>query len=119
VLHKFNDLDSDGSPDTGEPPLVGIRFDIRVGDEVYPVETDAQGMLRLCLPEGAEVSIDELVRASGGLWQMTTDRSRLKLRLHCGENAVWIGNAELQLPRTGVAGLRRRGLGPVGVGRIL
>jgi hypothetical protein len=105
VVHKFNDLDADGQHDPAEPMLPGVRFDVKANDLVYPATTGPDGTLKMCFPEGSHVRLDELSRASGGLWTMTTDAARLELELSCGITDVWIGNTMLQLPRTGAAGI--------------
>ena len=100
VIHKFHDLDGDGVHDTGEPPLAGIRFDIRVGDRLYPETTDQDGIIRLQLPEPARVEIRELSRPSGGQWRRTGSTQTV-WQLDCGTTEVWIGNAQIRVPPSG------------------
>lgn len=105
-IHKFRDLNGNGLADPGEPMLAGLRFDVTVNGEIYVGETDADGLLVMCFSEGDIVAIRES-QASGGLWQITSDERRLDFRLPCGLHEVWIGNAPVGLPKTGLGGGRK------------
>jgi hypothetical protein len=104
VIQKFNDLNANGVYDPGEPMLPGVRFDVQANNLIYPATTDENGTVRMCFGVGTRVNIDELARASGGLWQLTTDEDRMGVVLPCGVTTVWIGNAMLSLPKTGGGG---------------
>lgn len=116
VIQKFHDLNANGVFDPGEPMLPGVRFDVQANNLIYPATTDENGMLRLCFGVGTRVNIDELARATGGLWQLTTDEDRMGVVLPCGVTTVWVGNAMLTLPQTGGGGAAT--MTPAGLARL-
>lgn len=107
VIRKFHDLDKDGVRDPAEPMLEGISFVITVGDREVRASTDARGVLRMCFPRPVMVHIVEDTRSSGGLWYPTTPE-RESYQLACGDNELWIGNAQVGAPRTGTRGAKAR-----------
>jgi hypothetical protein len=61
-----------------------------------------------------DVHIEEQTRLTGGQWYATTPGQEL-WHVGCGDNEVWIGNAQIGAPRTGSRGGRpiwRAGGGP-------
>jgi hypothetical protein len=106
VIRKFHDLDRDGRYDALEPMLPEIPFLITVDQSEVRISTDARGVIRVCWPSPVEANIEELTRLTGGQW-FTTSPQRDSWPIGCGDNEVWIGNAQIGAPRTGVRGAPR------------
>ena len=106
MIHKFHDLDRDGNHDPGEPMLEGIPFDITANKDVHHRTTDRDGLIQICFEQSMRVGIVEQVRQTGGLWNATT-RYPSEIDLECGQTDLWIGNAPLSVPNTGLARAHR------------
>jgi hypothetical protein len=118
IVLKFNDVNANGLRDEDEPMLSDMRFDVHAGGVTYPGTTDDAGRLRMCFAPGTRVDVEELIRAGGGLWSMTTSEDDMDRALPCGDTEVWVGNTMLQLPHTG-DGIGRRGASsPAGPARL-
>jgi hypothetical protein len=103
VLRKFHDLDRDGRHDAIEPMLPDIPFVITVDSSEIRLDTDARGTARVCWPNPVDAHLEELTRPTGGQWVVTT--AGLSTRhVSCGDNELWIGNAQIGAPRTGTRG---------------
>jgi hypothetical protein len=114
VLRKFHDLDRDGMKDALEPMLPEIPFVFTVDGSQISMTSDSRGTIRVCWPNPVEVGIEELTRPTGGQWY-TTSPQRDRYPVACGDNELWVGNAQIGAPRTGSSGARpdwRAGGGP-------
>ncbi len=86
--------------------LEGITFVITVDGREVRASTDTRGIVRVCFPRPVMVGIDEDTRSVGGVWYPTTPK-REQYQLACGDNELWIGNAQVGAPRTGSRGAKR------------
>lgn len=104
-LHKFHDVNGDGTWQVGEPTLPGIRFDVievdAPGDRRHNVATDGNGDLRLCWQGTTRVRIEELTRAAGGQWAQTGRVQRDVTVGGCGGVDLWVPNGRVSVPKTG------------------
>jgi hypothetical protein len=103
VIRKFHDLNRDGLHDAIEPMLPDIPFSVAGGDWTVQHGTDSRGVIRMCFPDPLDVRIEELTRLTGGEWYTTTPLKPV-WHIGCGENDIWIGNAQIGAPRTGNRG---------------
>lgn len=106
VIRKFHDLDRDGRYDALEPMLPQIPFVITVDQSEVRISTDTRGVIRVCWPSPVDAQLEELTRLTGGQW-FTTSPQRDRWPVACGDNEVWVGNAQIGVPRTGTRGRQR------------
>ena len=83
--------------------MSGVRFDVQVGNKVYPVTTDQTGVFSLQFAEPVGARITELTRPMGGLWALTTPLQAVYQVQDCETKHVWVGNAPVKPPKTGRA----------------
>lgn len=81
--------------------LPGVSFSATTAGKVYPLITDADGVFTLQFGEPLSVTIQELARASGGQWVLTTPLAPRYELQGCETLDVWVGNAPVKPPRTG------------------
>jgi hypothetical protein len=80
--------------------LEGIPFDIIEGGNTHHYVTDPAGNIRICFPGPTVVMVREQPRQVGGSWYTTTDHPSSQ-NLGCAGLEMWIGNAQVSIPKTG------------------
>jgi hypothetical protein len=111
ILRKFHDENGNTVADLTERALPGIHFEFIENNRVHRRITDTQGAATFCMDHAASVQIREVGREQGGLWRLTTVIPDA-WGLTCPARELWIGNAEVELPKTGSGGTYGLGKSP-------